>query len=170
MIVFDLCCDPHNHRFEGWFGSSRDFDEQQASGLIQCPLCGAAQVRKAPMAPAVPRKGSQRALTAPQSVNNAGPESSNSGAQSPAAPVAAALTEKQAVILQQLAEMQRQIIRQTRNVGDRFAEEARAMHYGEKEQAAIHGTASVRDAEELVEEGIAIMPLPFPVVPERRRN
>lgn len=171
MIVFDLCCNPHDHRFEGWFRSSRDFAAQQASGLIICPLCGSPQVRKAPMAPAVPRKGNQLALPAPQSANDAAPEPGGGGARSVSAPAAAAaLTETQAAMLQQLAEMQRQIIRQTRNVGERFAEEARAMHYGEKEQAAIHGTASARDAEELAEEGIAIMPLPFPVVPERRRN
>ena len=58
MIVFDLCC-PDGHRFEGWFASSDDFAGQRDRGLVECPQCGSAEVAKAPMAPAVPRKGNQ---------------------------------------------------------------------------------------------------------------
>jgi hypothetical protein len=143
MIVYDLCCDA-GHRFEGWFGSSEDYAGQRARGLVACPQCGSGEVGKAPMAPAVPRKGNQR-VEAKQTVAG--------GAMPPEA----------AAALHKLAELQAEALKASTWVGEAFAEQSRAIHYGEREPEAIHGQASADDARELAEEGIAIAPLLFPV-------
>lgn len=148
MIVFDLRCAPAGHVFEAWFGSSADYDDQQARGLVSCPICGAAEVEKAPMAPAVPKKGQA------------------SAASSALAGDAAAVKQ----MLGALAEMQKKLVAQSDWVGDRFASEARAIHLGEAEARAIHGNATRADAESLAEDGIAIAPLPFPVAPPGEEN
>jgi hypothetical protein len=155
MIVFDLCCDA-GHRFEGWFGSSEDFAGQQARGLVTCPGCGSAAVAKAPMAPAVPRKGNRAPAAKPQSagVPVAG--------GSPPPEVAAAMHK--------LAELQAEALRTSQWVGDRFAEESRAIHYGEREAATIHGKATPKEARDLLDEGIKVAPLPFPVAPPDELN
>lgn len=148
MIVYDLWC-ADGHRFEGWFGSSDDFAAQQAGDLIACPHCGSAEVTKAPMAPAVPAKSNQRAAPitkgSPQAVTNR---------EIPA--------EVQRA-MQALAAAQAKALRDSRWVGDGFAEESRAMHYGEKEVEAIHGKATLKEAKELMEEGVQVAPLPFPL-------
>jgi hypothetical protein len=143
MIVYDLCCDG-GHRFEGWFGSSDDYAGQRARGLVACPQCGSGAVDKAPMAPAVPRKGNRR-VEAKQPV---------AGGAMPPEAVAA---------LHKLAELQAEALKSSTWVGEAFAEQSRAIHYGEREPEAIHGQASAEDARELAEEGIAIAPLLFPV-------
>jgi len=147
VIVFDLCCEG-GHRFEGWFASSADFADQSVRGLIACPQCGSEEVEKAPMAPAVPRKGNQHAeVQAAQSV---------AGGDLP--------VEAQQV-LARLAEVQAQALSNSRWVGKDFAETSREMHYGEREAEVIHGQATADEARGLLEEGIAVMPLPFPVTP-----
>jgi hypothetical protein len=143
MIVYDLCCEA-GHRFEGWFGSSDDYAGQRGRGLVACPQCGSAAVDKAPMAPAVPRKGN-RQVEAKQPVAG--------GAMPPEA----------AAALQKLAELQAEALKSSTWVGEAFAEQSRAIHYAEREPEAIHGQASAEDARELAEEGIAIAPLLFPV-------
>lgn len=149
MIVFDLSC-PAGHRFEGWFASSDDFGDQQRRGFLSCPHCGSAGVEKAPMAPAVPRKGNQVAVrTAPSAQPVAGGK---------------APPELQE-IMGKLAAMQAEVLKTSQWVGDKFAKESRAMHYGEREAGPIHGQASLAEAKELFEEGIAVAPLPFPVAP-----
>ncbi|MEN9924906.1 MAG: hypothetical protein RL268_1032 [Pseudomonadota bacterium] len=145
MIVFDLACDA-GHRFEGWFASSDDFAGQQARGLVTCPECGSAQVTKAPMAPAVPRKGNQVAETRPQQ-----------------AMVSAPLPPEAVEVLAKLAALQKEALKQSRWVGKDFAEQSREMHYGERDVETIHGQATLEEARDLLEEGIAVMPLPFPV-------
>lgn len=152
MIVFDLICQPAGHRFEGWFASSDAFAEQQQRGLVDCPHCGSTAVIKAPMAPAVPKKGNR--LSAPTQ----------------AAPVAASLPPEAQAALQALAKLQAEALKQSRWVGEDFAEETRAIHYGEREVEPIHGHATLDEAKELLEEGIAVMPLPFPVVPPEQAN
>lgn len=154
MIVFDLSCEA-GHRFEGWFGSSDDFERQQDRGLVSCPHCGSQDVGKAPMAPAVPRKGNQQVAppVAPSHSLMRGPM--------PAEVVAA---------LGKLAEAQARALAQSKWVGDSFAEQSRAMHYGERDAETIHGHASPDEALELFEEGIAIAPLPFPVAPPDELN
>lgn len=160
MIVFDLECRDHGHRFEGWFGSSDDFASQQARGLVTCPVCQSADVGKAVMAPNVGRKGNQLAprpaapVEAPQPVTNAGP---------PIPPEAVAM-------FRAIAEAQAEAIKSSRWVGEKFAEEARAIHYGDKEAEPIHGQASPAEARELVEEGIELAPILFPIVPPGEAN
>ena len=128
MIVFDLQCRDGCERFEAWFHSSGDYERQASAGLVECPFCRSTSIEKAPMAPAVPRKGS------------AGP-------------------------LARLAAAQAEMLKSSEWVGDKFAETARAMHNGERDPAQIHGQASLQDAKSLIEDGIAITPLPLPVVP-----
>lgn len=152
MIVFDLVCTDAGHRFEGWFASSDVFADQQSRGLLCCPECGSPAVDKAPMAPAVGRKGNQKAE-----------------AKAPAAmsgPVPPQMQE----VMAKLAVMQAEALKQSTWVGDSFAEKSRAMHYGEVDQATIHGQATLDDAKLLLEEGIAVMPLPFPVAPPDELN
>lgn len=155
MIVFDLACE-NAHRFEGWFRSSADFAEQRAKGLLCCPNCGSDAIEKAPMAPAVPAKG-------------------NVASEPPRAEVKQTLAKgamppevKQA--FEKLVAAQAKALEKSQWVGKKFAEEARSMHYGEKDEAPIHGEATRREAESLVEEGIAVAPLLVPVAPPGELN
>ena len=152
MIVFDLAC-PAGHRFEGWFGSTEDLEGQQARGLVSCPQCGSAEVTKAPMAPAVPRKGNQLATARPAQPMIGG-----------------SLPPEAQEALAKLAQLQASALKQSRWVGKDFAEQSREMHYGERDVETIHGQASLEQAKDLLEEGIAVMPLPFPVAPPEDLN
>ncbi len=156
MIVFDLSCEA-GHAFEGWFRSSEDFASQKERGLLCCPQCGTAEVIKAPMAPAVPRKGSQ------QRVDESEPLPAQSGAGEGQAVSNAPMPPEVQQALEKLAEAQARALKKSKWVGDKFAEDARAMHYGEREAEAIHGETSVEEAERLLEEGIEVAPLPFPI-------
>ncbi|HEX8263687.1 MAG TPA: DUF1178 family protein [Allosphingosinicella sp.] len=140
MIIFDLKCGPQGHVFEAWFASSTAFAEQQARGLVACPLCGSSEVAKAPMAPAVASRSNARsAATSPTS-------SSDDKAMLAAA-----------------ADLQKRLLEGSEAVGDRFADEARAIHLGDAESRIIHGRATREEAAGLVEDGVPIAPLPFPV-------
>ncbi len=150
MIVFDLACTAAGHRFEGWFASSAQFADQQARGLVTCPQCGCPEVAKAPTAPAVGRKGNQLAATKPERKQPV---------------VGGQMPPEAAKAMQALAEMQAAALKQSRWVGDAFAEQSRAQHYGEAEAETIHGQATLAEAKELHDEGIAVTPLPFPVAP-----
>jgi len=157
MIVFDLACRTGGHRFEGWFSSSEDFASQQERGLVSCPECGSVDIAKAVMAPNVGRKGNQgrsRNLPARQEAVSNGP---------PMPPEAVNMMKK-------LAKMQAEALKESKWVGDKFAEDARAMHYGERDMASIHGQATLKEAKDLHEEGIAVSPLPFPVAPPGKAN
>lgn len=154
MIVYDLCCD-QGHRFEGWFGSSDDFEDQQAEGFVSCPQCGSFEVGKAPMAPAVPRKGNQLPVSQV--------DTKHALANGPMPP-------EVAEALQKLAEAQARALEKSKWVGDSFAEQSRAMHYGEQETEVIHGRATADEARELFEEGIPVSPLPFPIAPPDELN
>ena len=158
MIVFDLVCGSGAHRFEGWFGSSSDFTEQQARGLVTCPQCGSDDVMKAPMAPNVGRKANQVGPARPTA-----PSTNVPVANAPLPPQAAAM-------MQAMAAMQTEALKQSRWVGDGFAEVSREIHYGERDAETIHGQATAKQALELVEEGIEVMPLPFPVAPPGEAN
>ncbi|RDC60009.1 hypothetical protein HME9302_01208 [Alteripontixanthobacter maritimus] len=150
MIVFDLVCS-EGHRFEGWFGSGDEFTTQRDRRDIGCPTCGTPEIMKAPMAPAIPTKSNRGAL------QQAGEKSDDLPNKTP-------LAAKAANAVEALSAMQAEALKNSTYVGDSFAEDSRAMHYGEKDAAIIHGEASVHDAKELAKEGIAIAPLPFPVV------
>lgn len=178
MIVYDLECRGGSHRFEGWFKSSGDFASQQERGLLTCPTCGSADVGKALQAPRLARKGNQlpsvpartREVTVEPAITPPPPAMPASG-PTPGAAVANAPLPPQALeLIQKLAEVQAKALRNSRYVGQNFAEDARAIHYGEREAETIHGQATVQEAQELMEEGIAVMPLPFPVTPPEKAN
>ena len=156
MIVFDLSCD-HGHAFEGWFRSSDDFAAQQGKGMLVCPQCGSGAIDKAPMAPAVPRKSNQ--------IMERG---AAEGRKRPVANVP--MPPEVASAIEQLAKAQAEALKNSTWVGKSFADQSRAMHYGEREQAAIHGEASLEEARELLEEGVPIAPLPLPVAPPGELN
>lgn len=159
MISFDLKCGL-GHVFEAWFRSSAAYEEQRTGGLVACPVCGNADVAKAVMAPAVAAKGNQRPAPAPDRADDR-PVGMTAG-DDPAARLKA--------MLGALAKAQAQVLEQSQWVGDRFAEQARAMHYGEAEQAAIHGTATPNEARAMVEEGLAVAPLIVPITPPDRTH
>ena len=132
MIVYDLLCDAA-HRFEAWFGSSADYDDQLQRGLLSCPICGSATVGKAVMAPAVPAKSNQKSSA--QSLANDDP-------------------------MARLLMLQRAFEANSEYVGDRFAAEARAIHEA-GESRSVHGEATPDEVKALREDGIALLPLPF---------
>lgn len=142
MKVFNLQCSAHHH-FEGWFASEEDYASQIERGLLECPLCADKAVHKLPSAPRL-----NLGALAPAAVST----SSQSVA---AGPEVRAL---QAAYLQ----LARRVVEQTEDVGPRFAEEARKIHYGETEERGIRGQASLEETEALLEEGIGVMPLPMP--------
>ena len=154
MIVFDLSC-ASGHSFEGWFGSSDDYTRQQARGLVTCPQCGSADISKAPMAPAVGKKSSQQPAAA----------------ATPTRQVANAPMPPQVVeALKQLADAQARALKDSTWVGRDFAEQSRAMHYGERDHAPIHGEASPAEAKALAEERVPVAALPFRVAPPDELN
>ena len=145
MKVLNLQCST-GHGFEGWFASHDDYDEQRARGLLSCPVCNSPEVSKLPSAPRL-----------------------NLGADSPVAPAADPSVASQDVAQvspQQLQaawmKMVRHVMAHTEDVGAQFAEEARKIHYGEREQRNIRGQASRAETEALLDEGIEILPLPVP--------
>jgi hypothetical protein len=162
MIAFDLSCSG-GHRFEGWFGSSSDFDMQLSGGLLTCPVCDDGVVHKALSVPNVSRKGNQIAPVA-------------ATASTPAEPVsgevmnAPALPPAMIEMMRKLAVAQTEMLKASQWVGREFAETARAIHYGEEDDRLIHGETSPDEAEALVEEGISVAPLPFPVIPPTAKN
>lgn len=145
MIRYRLICD-RQHEFDGWFPSSAAFDKQAGAGLLSCAVCGSPKVEKALMAPNV--------VTSKPDVP---------ARPAPTAPMAASLPPEALAMMQQLRDYVRQ---NSEFVGDRFAEEARKIHYEETDPRSIHGQATGEEARALLEEGIEIHPLP--VLPEDR--
>ncbi|MGN6375090.1 MAG: DUF1178 family protein [Sphingomonas sp.] len=146
MIVFDLRCGK-DHVFEAWFASSAAYEEQREGGLLSCPLCGDGTIGKALMAPNLPAKGNR---------------------STPREPAAAPEAVKAAMAA--LARAQQEMLANSQWVGSAFATKARAMHEGEIDHAPIHGQASIAEAKALLDDGVAVAPLPFPVVPPNARN
>ncbi len=138
MIVFDLQCG-NGHRFEGWFGSSTDFADQQARGLLACPTCDNLEIAKAPMAPAIGVKGNE---------------------------VSRGAEDRREMEVK----AQAKALKTSSWVGDKFADEARSMHYGEKDEKPIHGRASAKEARDLMEEGVTVAPLLIPIAPPDELN
>jgi len=135
VISFALVCEK-DHDFDGWFSSSEDFDKQSKRGLVSCPVCGTTKIHKSLMAPAVStgRKKDQMAV----------------------ATVDAAKRE----VFAQMKKMRDQITENSEDVGKRFPEEARKIHYGETEERGIYGEATRDDVESLLDEGVSIAPMP----------
>ena len=147
MKVLDLQC-PDGHRFEGWFASADDFESQLSRKLVECPMCGATQVNRLPSAPRLNLSGAT--------------ESSQPAPSSAAAAVAGGANPDVSAIQARVMRALREVLEKTENVGDRFAEEARRIHYEEAPARNIRGVTTLEDARALVEEGIDVMPLPVP--------
>lgn len=145
MIVFNLRCRGGGHVFEGWFGSTADYDSQRSRGLVACAICGAPDIEKAPMAPRVAAKG-------------------NCAAGSPADPA------EIKAMMARLAVMQKKMLETSDYVGEQFADEARAIHLGEADARSIHGKATKAQTDSLIEDGIPVSPLPFPVIEPGQEN
>ncbi len=150
MIVFDLKCDAASHIFEIWFGSTKDYEDQKARGLIACPYCGDTRIEKAIMAPAIGQKSNK----------------SNS------APVSAASADTDTIraMMQKIAQAQDKALENSTWVGRGFADQARAMHYGEQDHQSIHGEVAPAEARALIDEGVPVAPLPLPVIPPEAKN
>ena len=141
MIRYSLICDKE-HEFDGWFASSEAFDKQVRRGLVECPACGSIKVGKALMTPGVPVKSNRKTDAEPVKALHA-----------PADPKVQAMMEM-------VRKLREHVETNADYVGDRFVEEARRMHYGEKDPRGIYGEATLEDAVELHEEGIDVLPLP----------
>jgi len=163
MIRYTLVCNK-GHEFESWFANSTAYDKQAKRGLITCPLCGSAKVEKALMAPRLARADST-STPAPAPPSSASPTKAAPAPAQPATPVAMISPQEQE-FRQKLRELRDHLVKNAENVGPRFPEEARKMHYGEAEHRSIYGIASPEDAKELHEEGIEFSPLP--VLPDER--
>ena len=150
MISFTLKC-RHGHEFEGLFGSSADYDDQQSRGLVTCPFCDSSEISKSLMTPQLPRKGNQK--SAPVQVQSK---------QEMSAHLPQGINpDHVAALYSQMREMQNKIVAECDDVGDRFAEEARKIHYGETEERGIYGQTSKEEAEALAEEGIEAVAMPW---------
>ncbi len=137
MIRFSLICD-REHEFEGWFRSSDDFDKQKKRGLIDCPECGSHKVQKALMAPAVSTSKKREKM-------------------------ALAMSAEQRRIMGEMKALSEKLRENAEDVGNKFAEEARKIHFGETEPRGIYGEATPDEAKSLAEDGVPFMPLPvFP--------
>ncbi|PWL19695.1 DUF1178 domain-containing protein [Falsochrobactrum shanghaiense] len=135
MIRFSLHCD-HGHEFEGWFRDNADFDRQAEMQLVSCPVCNSPHVGKSLMAPAVSTSRTKEKMTL-------------------------ALGDAQKQALDEMRELSRKVRENADYVGDKFAEEARKIHFGETEARGIYGEASREDVSSLLEDGVEVMPLPI---------
>ena len=163
MIRYTLRCE-RDHAFESWFQSSGAYDSQVKRKLVACPVCGSDKVEKAIMAPQiVGKKGRERAT--PESVP--APVASTEVTAPAATPSSTPLLMAQERELRaKLKELRDHIVKNADNVGERFPNEARKMHYGDIEHRPIYGEASPDEARSLIEEGVEVSPLP--VLPDDR--
>jgi len=160
MIRYALACD-QGHDFESWFADSAAYDKQAKRRLIACPHCGSAKVEKAIMAP---RLAGNRKGAAPIEVPAEAP-AETTGAAPEKAPVAM-ISPQERELRAKLKELREHLTQNADNVGAKFPEEARKMHYGEIEHRSIYGEATPDDAKALAEEGIEFHPLP--ILPDER--
>ena len=169
MILFVLKCTT-DHRFEAWFRNGDAYETQAAARAIACPVCGDTHITKAPMAPRIAKGGRSRD-DGPRDgdAQEAAPAAPSGGAPAPAAPPVPAVPSLPpevrerfaAEVMRQLTEIRRTVERNCDYVGDRFAEEARRIHYGETDPRGIYGEASAKEAEELEEEGVTFGRIPW---------
>lgn len=159
MIHFDLRCED-GHRFDGWFRSGDDFNRQVELGLVACPTCASVKVEKALMRPAVALKVAVAPIDTPAATEAA--SSPAQVAKEPHAVAAPGMPSMAAMVkLYQALQAHARVVRETaENVGPRFAEEARRIHYDEAEKRGIYGEATRQEVEALHEEGIVAVPLP----------
>lgn len=140
MIRYELRCG-NAHAFDGWFASADAFDKQKAAGLLECPHCGTAEVEKALMAPSV---STSRAKEKRQAV----------------ATVSQPMDPRRQELLDTMRKLKAMVTENADYVGDRFAEEARKIHYGERDARGIYGEATGDEVKALLDDGVEILPLP----------
>ena len=178
MIKYQLICD-QNHEFEGWFQGSAAYDEQAANGLLRCPLCDSDQVKRALMTPnlASPKRRKSTDPSAADHLPAGKPAAPVSAATAPVPPghtaaghvaasgrapvIRAEQVQAFGAALAELRQLRHKIIKECRDVGDNFAEEARKIHYGEAEAEGIYGQATQEERESLKDEGIEIFDMPW---------
>lgn len=139
MIKYALVCS-HGHEFEGWFGASADYDDQAARGLLQCPVCGGAEIRKQIMAPAVAGTKAQKSADLPPQMRE--------------------------MMMQAMGAVRSHVEENFDYVGDAFAREARAIHEGKSEERGIYGEATPKEIQALQADGVRVAPLP-PAPPKK---
>ena len=154
MIRYSLRCE-RGHALESWFQSSSAYDSQRKRGLVACPSCDSTKVEKAIMAPRIARKGKSKSATEPVTA----PTDDTSSTSLVMAP-------QERELLSKLRELRDHVLKNADDVGNKFPEEARKMHYGDIEQRAIYGEATADEARSLVDEGIDVAALP--VLPDDR--
>lgn len=150
MIVYDLVCE-QDHEFESWFKNSAAYDSLRKSRKVSCPVCESTKIRKAPMAPRISKSGTKeivQAEAAPVANASAEPDSED-------------MTSAMTKAVEAIKELQATIEKTFDNVGDKFPEEARKIHYGETEARGIYGEATAEEAQELIEEGVDIAAVPW---------
>jgi hypothetical protein len=148
MKVLNLRC-ANGHGFEGWFGSDDDFMQQNGDGRIECPLCADRIITRLPAAPRLNLSGARAPAAPPDQ-------------QSPQGPTAAAAPAQPADLQAAWLQAVRHLLASTEDVGERFAERARRMHYGEEPLRGIRGQATPEDRAALLDEGIETMAIPVP--------
>jgi hypothetical protein len=151
MIRYTLRCE-QSHSFESWFQDSGAYDSQVKRKLVSCPVCGSAKVEKAIMAPRIVSKKGREKAPAP--------------AEAPANEPTSLMMAQERELRAKIKELRDHIVKSADNVGERFPNEARAMHYGDKEHRPIYGEASPEEARALIDEGVEVSPLP--TLPEDR--
>jgi hypothetical protein len=156
MIRYNLRCET-GHEFESWFQSSSAYESQERRHLINCPACGSAKVERAIMAPRIiGKKGRDKPA----------PEAAAPAAEAPATESTSLMMAQERELRAKLKELRDHIVKNADNVGERFPNEARKMHYGDIEHRPIYGEASPEEARALVDEGVEVSPLP--TLPEDR--
>jgi hypothetical protein len=160
MIRYDLRCE-RGHAFDSWFQSSSAYDSQVKRKLVTCPACGSAKIEKAIMAPQIVSKRGREKPVAPPTAELQAPPAD--GAASESTPL---LMAQERELRAKLKELRDHIVKNADNVGERFPNEARKMHYGDIEHRPIYGEASSEEAKALIEEGVEVSPLP--VLPDDR--
>lgn len=169
MKVLNLGCDA-GHPFEGWFGSEEDFLEQRQRGLLECPVCSSREVHKRLSAPRLNLGKGQGAAADTENPAVQQPPSGASGGMARAADPASApvlspspeAAAAMALMNEAWSRAVRHVMANTEDVGERFAEEARRIHYGETAERGIRGQTSAEERQALIEEGIEVLPLPMP--------
>ncbi|MDX5594860.1 DUF1178 family protein [Pseudovibrio sp. SPO723] len=190
MINYALLCDK-GHSFDAWFRNSTDFDAQAERGLISCPVCESTSISKGLMSPNVAtargkakaREDLQRQAAAQKQATQAAPAPAAQPTPEASTPVPANVgagapppetegttlslnTERMKELSEAIRQFRKHVTESAENVGDKFVEEARKMHYGETEERGIYGQASLDETRELLDEGIDVLPLP--ALPEDR--
>ncbi len=161
MILFDIKCSA-GHIFEAWFQNNDAYEKQVASDLVECPLCGCTKTSKSLMAPSIPTKGNAAEVLDTVCSDEHPDHQVMVSAHSDPNNEVSSEDVKRALdhMHNTMVKFRRQIEKSCEYVGNNFAEEARKIHYGDSEKRGIYGETTLRETEELIEEGIDILPVP----------